>query len=361
MIDRFDTLQNKKRQIIPTFVDERDSHIELITDHHSKNNLKTTSCCNFSATNTITSHHHQLDTDALTHTAAMAASIAAMNVVNQPFVKIHTEFEEKIAHVINQLDQLKEKNVKESCKVNPNYDEEGLSKLKYLEKVQDNQVSKIKKNIDEYLYNLLAFFHKFQLITELIHAIGKDKPCLNAIDNEFNLSTEPKITNKPNSRVYSKSMSNLKNKPRSKRSTPDAHLPERTRCSRRTSPAKHGNKENLPRNNSSQSGCSTCDYVSRSRSQHGRSRSSDSLKNLSETDSKRSKKKSRSRSGSRGRARKGEFLEELLDSAKSPVRSSIQKKKPAPDSYEAKKDLFNELYPDRPTLFDKYLVIITFY
>jgi hypothetical protein len=129
--------------------DEREACQEK-NEKADRNNIKATSCCNYSTTNTISSHHHlhtQLDADSITHTAAIAASIAAMNVVNQPFVKIHSELEDKIAHVIRQLDSFKEnesKLGKEACagRVNPNYEQESesMSKLKYLEKVQDNQV-----------------------------------------------------------------------------------------------------------------------------------------------------------------------------------------------------------------------------
>jgi hypothetical protein len=194
--------------------------------------------------------------------------------------------------------------------------------------------------------------------------MGKDK-LIGGQKNKMCETTEPTVTNKPYSRTYSKSTSNIRsNKPlesgnkRVKINGPGGGGAT-DRCSRRSVPGRKGNKETVLRSlSNNMSGCSSCDNVSRSRSRRERSKSSESLRNLSDSESKRRKASSRSRSGSRtrGRGSKGDFLEELLDSAKSPVKGGAQKKSSL-SSYDAKKAMFNQLYPDQPTLFDKYLVI----
>ena len=305
---RLESIQSKKRQVIPNIIDINESLADPSTT--------------VTATNCLAN----LDAESITQTAAMAASIAAMNVINQPFVKIHSELEEKIVHVIRQLDNLKEENktnlsLKNQC-VNPNYNEQvddANSKLKYLERVQDSQ---------------------FQLISELIQVMGKEKKQVKTNLDRLNETCDPRI--KPERKTQSRSLSNMRIKRTNKSVTSKKQSESFSRARTTVRPGNKENENDRRRSTSNQSGCSTCDNIARSRSRRDRSVS---------TDYAVAKSTSRSRSRSRSRCKNGEFLQTLLDSSKSPVRNKVS-------TYEAQKNLFNKIYPD--TLFDKYLVSFFF-
>ena len=107
-MQRFGSSHTKNRQIIPNLIDNthkiHDSPASTITTtldsspstlqlrqpfHHNNNNF------------------YHTDQDPLT-TASIAASLAAMSVVNsQPFAKIHNDLEEKITSVLKELENIR--------------------------------------------------------------------------------------------------------------------------------------------------------------------------------------------------------------------------------------------------------------
>lgn len=121
-------VHTKHRHVMPRFIDNDDENNKTQPE---------------SATTTTTT---TLDTQTLTQTAALAASIAAMNVVNQPYIKIQTDLEDKLAYVIKQLDNLKRdggETTQPNSRVNPNYDSEIIQserRLVNMEKIQSQQV-----------------------------------------------------------------------------------------------------------------------------------------------------------------------------------------------------------------------------
>jgi hypothetical protein len=292
------------------------------------------------------SYANTIDPDSITHAASIAASIAAMNFVNHPFVKIHSELEEKIGQVLKQLETLKEsksindnnnKKQKKTCVDDSSSSEsdsgmgttagsknyESDLRLKYLEKVQENQ---------------------FQLLTQLISTIGTNNRCSDYENPPESLSKtqEPLISHNNNDKIRFKSVN--KKPKRSNSSQKQQTQPRNGRSPVKNITNKSKSTRESRDRSRSRSGCSTCDEFRRSQSRD-RNNSLNRLKNNRSSERKRISSNSKSR---------GEFLEELLDTVKSDV-DEMDRKNNFSD-YDLKKSIFNDLYPDQPTLFDKYLV-----
>jgi len=159
-MQRFGSAHIKKRQIIPNLIDP--NHV-----HDSPVSTITNTIDSPPSTLQLRQPYHNFytnDQDPLT-TASIAASLAAMSVVNsQPFAKIHNDLEDKITCVLKELenmrksdDKLGQKLIKKNKKVKDcqesdsddenrnemrkSQEKESESRIKYLEKLQEKQVS----------------------------------------------------------------------------------------------------------------------------------------------------------------------------------------------------------------------------
>lgn len=178
---RFADHSSKRKHIIPTIIDttEKSRNVDL------KNYFKSTLNSNFDSpimtesASSMGSNQSRFisnidqNPDSLTATATIAASLAAVNAVTQPILNIQSKLDSKMEDVLKQLESLRkidEKVGKKSAKRQySDHDEddrtdseeiyfdskpksilvkqesESDARLKYLERIQENQVTNINK------------------------------------------------------------------------------------------------------------------------------------------------------------------------------------------------------------------------
>lgn len=159
-----------KRQIIPQVI----ANTEVNTNINGELNEKSS----------IIASNQDLNSPLATNdtlAASLAASLAV--TVTQPFMKIQNELENKMNNLLKQLESHQLKDDSKGVVLNENYEqtkrviEDDVKcltemKLKYIEKLQENQVNLIKSRL--FKLNSYHFKLKFQLMAQLISVIGKE-------------------------------------------------------------------------------------------------------------------------------------------------------------------------------------------
>lgn len=343
-MQRFGSL-NHKRQITPNMIEQNDNTNKRTSVEYTPLSTITTTAVEDSSPSTLEiknqltrfcNSYKMNDQDPLT-TASIAASIAAMSVVNsQPFTKIQNDFDEKITNVLKELENMRKSDEKlfkkkkiiensessdeEKVSTRRNQEKESEFRIKHLEKLQEKQ---------------------FDMMSQLINVIG----------TENSKADQTAHNGKENVKTFKKQIKKIiePNYNDDKEEQDDDDYEDYIKFT-----------QNLNKNNKNKI------QTVRSRSQN----KENVVKKRTNTDSKKKIESSRSRSGSRSCCRmrntqfsgaqfknscenldlyerknkKTEFLEELLD-------SDLPKIKPTTLT------INNNLNDtQQPLLFDKYLV-----
>jgi hypothetical protein len=342
-MQRFGNAANtKKKQVIPNLVESSESPPLAST-----------------LDSALSYAPRRMQQDELTQ-ASIAASLAAVNVVTQPFVRMQTDLESKIETVLKELEMLRQSDEKIGSRLKKKAsDEDGEeSRVKYLESLQEKQ---------------------FELMSQLISAIGRDKTNEAAAATEGKAQkkfqiVEPAVNDGQLASGFRSECLSVKKRatPKQQRQNSQTSRLETKSGSRSRSKNKSGGS-NGRQSGSKSRNKSSSRSPSRSRSR-SRGRSLDSCRHsFSEFQlgpngygcsvcDHRSKRASRSKSPKRGGSKKrNEFLEELLDTAKSPNVSGILNSNGNKSALFSDFKGLNDMFDDRPTLFDKYLVRFFFF
>lgn len=215
-MQRFGTVNVKKKQIIPNLIETNSSEC-ILNQFVNRTPLSTMTTADSSPSVNQNYFPRQCayDQDQLT-TASIAASLAAMSVVNsQPFAQIHNNLDDKITNVLKELESLRRSDEKINEKLlrkrknkrveqSDNSDDELVTKkslesehrIKYLEKLQEKQ---------------------FDMMSQLINVIGNEnsnanltaqngKESLNKIKKQI---SQISVVNESDYEDYSKFTNNL--------------------------------------------------------------------------------------------------------------------------------------------------------
>ena len=331
-MQRFGNAANtKKKQVIPNLVESSESPLANTLD------------------SAFSYAPRRMQQDELTQ-ASIAASLAAVNVVTQPFVRMQTDLESKIETVLKELEMLRQSDEKIGSKLKKKSSDEDVeeSRVKYLESLQEKQ---------------------FELMSQLISAIGRDKtnePAESKVEKKKFQIVEPAINDGQLASGFKSECLSIKKKAKTKQQRQNSQTSKLETKSGSRSRSKNKSGGSNGRSKSRNKSSSRSPSRSRSRS---RGRSLDSCRHsFSEFQlgpngygcsvCDRSKRASRSKSPKRGSSKKrNEFLEELLDTAKSPNVSGMLNSNGNKSALFSDFKSLNDMFDDRPTLFDKYLVI----
>lgn len=341
-MQRFGSL-NHKRQITPNMIEQNDNNKRTSVEYTPLSTITTTAVDSSPSTleikNQLTrfcnSYIQMNDQDPLT-TASIAASIAAMSVVNsQPFTKIQNDFDEKITNVLKELETMRKSDEKlfkkkkilensessdEEVSSRRNQEKESEFRIKHLERLQEKQ---------------------FDMMSQLINVIGTEnsKADLTAHNGKENVKTfkkqikkiiEPNYNNNNESEEdddyedYIKFTQNLNKNNKNKIQTVRSRSQNKENVVKKRTDT--DSKKKMIESSRSRSGSRSCCRMRNSSTQ---------FKNSSEKLDLYEKKN-----------KKTEFLEELLDSA-------LPKIKPNTNTLTINTNLNDT---QQPLLFDKYLV-----